>query len=494
MTLQSIKRVVDVEIRKDTPRVSAVGFGILLIITNNPLLSIARRHKRFTTAESVNNFFGSNSEEAKAANAYFFQDPFNSKQPEELHFGKFANIDTSGFLECGDSPETDIEVWKAITDGEFKITIDATAYNIAGLDFSSVTSLVDIATVIDTALGVNGDCYFLINRFNFNSKTTGINSTITLLETVDTPAGTDISGINYLDGDIIQSVANPGGSYLSQGQVAEDFAIALAAIETANNDWYAMSAIKIFRDVSSSENMADEIENRRKVFLIATNDSNTTVLSNTSTFAYYLKNNNYRRTAVIYHDNADLYPDISWLGLQLPKDIGSTNWAYKILAGTLEGASVNITSVNLTEDQKDAVEDVNANFYSALLNANIIYPATMGGGKNIEKDGEYIDIIRNIDFLQARVEEGLLSLLIEKEIIPFTNAGIAIVDNRLKLLLQQHGVDQNILIAETIETFFPTRSEVSQEDRDNRKLPNGTFQAELKGAINTVIVRGTVYI
>lgn len=494
MAQRAIKRFVDVEIRKDAPRVSAAGFGILMVVTDSDLLSTTRRHRRFTTAESVGDFFGATSEEYKSADAFFFQDPFLENQPEEIQFGRFADAVTAALLECGDSPEIDVDTWKLVTDGEFAVTIDGGLVELAGLDFSTVTSMDDVAAVIDTALGANGDCYFLVNRFNINSGTTGAASTITLLDTVAVPAGTDISGSDYLDGDVIVGPTNLGGSVLSQGQIAEDFDAAITAIESINNDWYAMGGIKKYRDDTVTEDMADEIESRRKMFLIATNDANTVVLGSTSTFAYYLKNANYKRSAVIYHDNDNLYPDMSWMGQQLPKDIGSTNWAYKTLAGIAEGAEVDIPSVSLTESQKDAALDVNANVYTTTLAADFTYFGTMGGGKNVDKEGEFIDIIRNIDFLQARTEEGLLSLLLEKDIIPFTNAGITIVDNRLKSRLDEFGVKQGILVAGSVVTSFPKRSDVSQSDRDDRLLPDGSFTAELQGGINTVIVRGTVFI
>ena len=57
MAQRAIKRFVDVEIRKDSPRVSAAGFGILMMITDSALLSTTRRHRRFTTPESVSDFF-----------------------------------------------------------------------------------------------------------------------------------------------------------------------------------------------------------------------------------------------------------------------------------------------------------------------------------------------------------------------------------------------------------------------------------------------------
>lgn len=489
-----IKRFVDVEIRKDTPRVSAAGFGILMMITNSLLLSSTVRHKSFLSAAAVDAFFGDDSEESLAADAFFFQDPFLENQPNEIQFGKFVDDAIAALIECGSSPETDFEVWKLISDGEFAVTIDGGLVELPGLDFSSITSLDDVATVIDTALGANGSCYYLINRFNIISATTGAASTITLLDTVAIPAGTDISGSDYLDGDVLVGPTNLGGSILSQGQIAETFATAITAIENVNSDWYAMGALKEFRDDTVTKDMADEIESRRKMFLITTNAANTLVLDDTSTFLYYLKNANYKRSAGIYHDNSNLYPDVSWMGQQLPKDVGSTNWAFKELAGIAEGAEVNIPAIVLSELQKDAALDVNCNVYTTVLAADFVYLGTMGGGKNVDKEGEFIDIIRNIDFLQARTEEGLMSLFLEKDIIPFTNAGITIADTRLKSRLDEYGVKQGILVEGSIITSFPKRSEVSQSDRDDRLLPDGTFTAELQGGINKVVVRGTVFI
>jgi hypothetical protein len=630
MVTRAIKRYVDVEIRKDTPAVSAAGFGDTVIITDNVLLSTTRRYRAFTDDTSVGAFFGTDSEEYKAANAYYNQDPFNTERPNILGFGAFCSSPRGALLEMGDSPQTDLSVWQAVTDGEFAITVDGSPAVAVSLDFSSVTSLDDVATVIDTAITLYASCYFLANRFNIRSKSVGSSSTISLLSTVGGGLGTDISGAGFLDGDTPYSVVTPGGSYLSQGcgsvatsaklisgdftednltpelawntlgligefqitidgvntqavvdlsdafttmdQVAfaintqvpngtviwnsstsrfeitsnttgitstityastvtspvnvdisgnlsmglywmdaalpennvtitqgaagsagETFEEALTAIENVNNDWYAMSAVKSYRDSSYIEEMADSIESRRKMFYIATNDPNVLVFGNTSTSSYYVKNANYRRTGFIYHDNEALYIDMSDLGLQLPKPIGSTNWAYQTLAGTAQGALVDITPVVMTEAQKDAALSVNCNIYTTT-SADFTYKGTMGGGRDADKNGEYIDIVRNIDFLQARIEEGQLNLFLTSELIPMTDPGIAAMDNQLNSDIDTYGIKQGIIVEGSVKTFFPRRVDISQADRDARKLPDGTFSADLQGAIDTVTIRGTVFV
>jgi len=490
---RAIKRFVDVEIKKDTPSVSAASFGIPILISNSNVITTAQRVKRFTTLAGVETLFPNTTEEWKAADAYFSQDPFNENQPEELLIGRYVDAPIAAVLEAGETPLTVLATWQAITDGEFGITIDGGLVDVTGLNFSTATSLDDVASIISAGTA-GASVAYVINRFVFTSDTTGVASTLTLLQTVAVPAGTDISGTGFLDGDVIKSPTNPGGSLLSQGQIAETAADMLTAVKNVNNAWYALGLIKALRDIQFTEDLSDALESNRNIMITVTNDPNTLVLGSAASLAAKLKAKNYKRTSLVYHDNSNVYPDWSWMGQQLPKDVGSTNWSYKTLAGIAEGASQNIEASSITQTQIDAAEDVNANVYTTTLGASFIYFGTMTGGKNIDKEGEFIDIIINIDFLQARVEEGLMSLLLEKDIIPFTDGGITIVDTRLKNLLQTYGVVQGILVDGTVVTSFPKRADVSQVDRDDRKLPGGTFTAELSGAINTVIVRGIVSI
>ena len=490
---RQIKRFIDVEITKSTSRVSVSGFNIPMCLTNNALISTSRRVKEFTTSASVSTFFGSSSEEAKLANAFYFQNPVQVNQPDKLQFGRFVDASIPALLECGTEPELDFEVWKLLSDGEFEITIDSGSIDITGCDFTAVTSLDDVASVINIKLAANGDCYFKDGRFNIDSDTAGAASTIALLTTIDPPgAGTDISGSAYLDGDVIAGPANLNGSILSQGQILETVETAIAAIEEIENDWSTMGTILALRDIDSTDAMTTAIESRRKIFIVATNDA--AILTSAASVATFAKNLNYSRSGGLYSATAAEYPDWSWLGQQLPKDVGSTNWAFKTLAGTADGASVDITVDTLTETQIDGALGVNCNVYTSTLGSSFVYNGTMFGGKNADKEGEYIDIIRNIDFLQTRIEEGLMSLLIEREIVPMTDAGITMTEARLQSLLETYGVVQRILVPGSVVTNFPKRNDISSTDRDDRLLPDGTFTAELSGAINKVIVRGTVSI
>lgn len=491
----AIERFIDVSITKSTPKVSGAGFGTLLVVTNSDLVTTGTRVIEFTTAAGVGTYFGTTSEEYKAALAYFSQSSDNEFQPEKILFGRFVDAASQGVIECGQEPLSVIADWQAITDGEFAITIDSGLVEVASLDFSSATSLDDVATVIDTGLSTDGSCIYLNGRFVINSDgTAGASSTVSLLDTVGTPAGTDISGTGYLDGDVLKSGSNPGGSILSQGQIAETPEDCTVWLENKNSEWYTMGFIKGYRDTDNLNLFATAIESRRKTLYITTNDSNTKINGNTTTFAYFCKNAGYKRSGADYSDDADLYPDMAYLGLQLPKTIGTTNWAFKTLPGIADGQAFEFPATTFTEEELNIILAMNVNAYTTTLNADFMFYGTNLGGKNVDKEGEYIDIVRNIDFLQARIEEGILNLFLTKDIVPYTDAGIAIIDNNLRSILDTYGVKQGILVEGSVVTSLPARADVSEANRDDRILPSVTFTAELSGAIDKVIIRGTVFI
>lgn len=92
-------------------------------------------------------------------------------------------------------------VFEAVADGEFAITIDGTAYDITGIDFTGITSNAEAAALIETAIrtATSGTetCVFDTDHFVITAA-----NSITVASAVAAGAGTDISGAGattYLD-------------------------------------------------------------------------------------------------------------------------------------------------------------------------------------------------------------------------------------------------------------------------------------------------------
>jgi phage tail sheath gpL-like len=105
-----------------------------------------------------------------------------------------------------------IAAWQAVTDGEFTVSVDGTPTNVTGLDFSLDASLADVASTIDTGLGVGATCAWnaTTEKFTITSATTGESATISALSTYGAGVGTDISGSDFMNGQVDAATVVPG--------------------------------------------------------------------------------------------------------------------------------------------------------------------------------------------------------------------------------------------------------------------------------------------
>lgn len=217
-------------------------------------------------------------------------------------------------------------------------------------------------------------------------------------------------------------------------------------------------------------------ETQKKIFFHTDNDS-TIPTSGTSDLAYQLKALDYDRSVIAYHSglvSSDQFLCEAWEGKMLPKDPGSATWMFKSLSG--------ITAVTMTSSQRTLALGKNCNIYTATAGVNITEQ-----GKVVS--GEYIDIIRGIDWLEATIQENIYSTLINVDKVPFTNEGIGTIEGILRSSLDE-GIRAGLLASYTVSA--PDISEVSDANKLARTLPDLTFTAILAGAIHKIEIAGTV--
>lgn len=107
---------------------------------------------------------------------------------------------TPGYMTC-DTNGGLIAAYNAVSDGAFSITVDGTAIELTALDFTNA-DLITIAESITYAAAGRFTCEYdrEVNKFRFISPTVGVKSSVSVLSTIATPAGTDISGASFLNG------------------------------------------------------------------------------------------------------------------------------------------------------------------------------------------------------------------------------------------------------------------------------------------------------
>lgn len=264
---------------------------------------------------------------------------------------------------------------------------------------------------------------------------------------------------------------------------SETMATCLDAINDSSSDWYALSYIRrVKADVLEA---AAWIEANTKIFGTSSDDANIIDLPmgsgsghDTTSIAALVNAAGYTRTFVMYHqDAAHDYPECAWMGRVLPLTSGSETWAFKNLAS--------ISTSNLTENQSKNCLDKKANTYQFIGGVGITRNGTVGSG-------QYIDIIRGIDWLQARIQEYVYSLLVNSNKVPYTDTGAAMVQSEVYRALAL-GVTNNFLSDNPSPVVtVPKVSTISSNTKAQRLLPDVNFTATLAGAIQKVVISGRV--
>lgn len=251
-----------------------------------------------------------------------------------------------------------------------------------------------------------------------------------------------------------------------------------------NPRWYAISI------TSNTEadilEIAAKTEVLKRIFFARTSDVDNLDVSEVDSVMYKLKALNYDRTVTTYNaDTVTKFIDSAWLGRMLPTVPGSANWAFQTLTG--------VTADNLLSSQsgEEGVFGNNGNTYENISGNSITRYGTASSG-------EFIDIIRGADWLQARLQEVLLYRLIEAEKIPLTNSGGAIIENDMRSILDI-AVANGFLASDTegkglYTIFVPRVTDIPLTDRVKRFFSMITFEAQIAGAVNKIGIKGNLSI
>jgi len=172
------------------------------------------------------------------------------------------------------------------------------------------------------------------------------------------------------------------------------------------------------------------------------------------------------------------FPEAAWLGGQLPKTPGSITWKFKTLTG--------INPDTLTSTVVTNVQGKNANIYETIGGVNMIH-------EGVVASGEFIGVIRGVDWIQSRITEEVFTVLVNADKVPYTDAGVEMIKTAIQSVLEQ-AVDNGILVANTITITAPKVADVSTANKANRFLPDVKFGATLAGAIHKVKIDGKLSI
>ena len=435
--MTELVEIVDVQISIDNATVTRQGFGTPIFIG---------LHKVFTeearTYVSVNGLlsdgFAADSAEVQAATAFFSQDI----SPPKIKIGRrdSATIASIFVPAVNVKDNTDYTVTINGSTGE-TFTVNSGAGATAGGIATDLVSAINGGSQPVTATDLTGS-------FSITADVASVPYSATFssnLKAVMDPADAD----NWVD--------------------------TLTAVRTYDDDWYGLTVHShLDADI---ETIAAYVETISRIYGYSSSDPAIKTSADTDIMSI-LKSYSYSRSFGMYEVDADTqFPECAWMGNRLPSDPGSSTWAFKTLVGQ--------DAEKLTPSQSAFVHGKSGNTYELIAGVNTTLFGTVA-------DGEYIDVIRGVDWIEARMTERLFTLLVKQPKVPYTDAGIASVENEVRAQLTQ-AVEKGVLAADPEYIVnVPVASEVDNALKVNRVLPPITFTATLAGAIQKITVRGSV--
>lgn len=417
-----VNKVVDVKIYTSPIFPQRKGFGLLLIIGNSTVLPTAERMREYSNITDIATDFGTNSEEYKAALAFFSQSP----SPTSLMIGRRFSAAVAGTNLGSLNYTSTMATWNAVTAGSMQVTIDGTNRTVSALNFSTDTTLTQVANRIQTALvtaGATGATVtFNGKRFIITSGTTGVTSTVGYTST--TGAGTYIGIMLGTDATL-----NP---ILSTGAAAENAATCLTNLQNYSTAWYGVT----FTNHASTQDLKDAAawcEAMVKIFGYTTSDMNVKDPLQTTDIASYMTQQTYRRTFGIF-DSTDPYAVCSAMARAFVVNFNENNSTLTLKFKTLPGQSPE----NLTSADKTALDKKKVNYYTYFGDSAMLAEGVMA-------NGVFFDEVHGLDWLQNAIETNVFGFLYTRTTkIPQTDRGMQLIVQQVEKALAD-GVNNGLL-------------------------------------------------
>lgn len=438
--------VVDVQISVLSDTLARENFGTLMVVGHTS--AFVPRVKTFAGVDEVAAVFTNAGDvNRKALEAAFAQDP----RPAKVKFGRRGLPPTRTItLTCGNATQGFVYSFTVDVFGGAAVVRTPITYTVP----ASATT-----TSVATAIAA------LINAL------TGVAATASaaVITATAESAGLEFA-ISYGDRLAYEALL-PEDTTTDPGMATD-----LDAIKAADADWYGLAlAVE-----GKAESLATAAWAEAAGVLYVPATSSAGVYNDTANnLCDTITGASYTRTArpILVINTTRSFGGIRMLARALTYSPAEISWAYKSLAGMLpdnhSGAALATAEANGTV------------LYTTVAGK----PVTFGPWAWKDGSGEWMDVRHGLDWLKATIRSDLLAVLVGRLKVPYTQAGIDLMESTLKGSLAQA---EEFVIEKGWTTSTPKVAAVTMADKSARTLNKLSFAATLQGAITKTKVRGTV--
>lgn len=407
--------------------------------------------------------------------------------------GTATNVEHPAELTSGEITLADLY---NVTDGAMTLVMNGATVNLYGLNFATYGSsltLNEVAQILTAAIGSNGLVEVSGQSIVISTNQKGEGVTIGYASSVSSI--TDLSAILALT----QSTAASRIDGYTPGGLVSEVALIQTAARCAGRSVFAWTLDRQYRDTQDQKDFADWAEAQDQAYFSAcTNSVQAYNTADTTNIGFYAHNKGYIKTSVMYHNNPQVYPDVSYAALALSVNYALENSTLTMKFKQLTG----IETVPLTETQLSSLKARRINTYVSMGNSSYVVREGVQSA-----DSWFTDSHVNLSNYKEELQVEVFNVFMRNKKVKYTSAGqdllvsaAAKINNRYIRNGTFADREEETTDNETGYTTLPACTitpapiyGATTSERANRVAPPIAIVAYEAGAFHSVAIDVTVY-
>ena len=383
-----------------------------------------------------------------------------------------------------------------VTDGAMTLDMNGATVNLYGLNFATYGSsltLNEVVQILTAAIGSGGLVETSGQSIVFSPSQQGADVTIGYASSASSI--TDLSAILALT----QSTAASRIDGYTPGGLVSEVALIQTAARCAGRSVVAWTLDRQYRDTQDQKDFADWAEAQDQAYFSAcTNSVQAYNTADTTNIGFYAHNKGYIKTSVMYHNNPQVYPDVSYAALALSVNYALENSTLTMKFKQLTG----IETVPLTETQLSSLKARRINTYVSMGNSSSVVREGVQSA-----DSWFTDSHVNLSNYKEELQVEVFNVFMRNKKVKYTSAGqdllvsaAAKINNRYIRNGTFADREEETTDNETGYTTLPACTitpapiySATTSERANRVAPPIAIVAYEAGAFHSVAIDVTVY-
>lgn len=383
-----------------------------------------------------------------------------------------------------------------VTDGAMTLVMNGATVNLYGLNFATYGSsltLNEVVQILTAAIGSNG--LVEVSGQSIVISTNQKGEGVTIGYAYSASSITDLSAILALT----QSTAASRIDGYTPGGLVSEVALIQTAARCAGRSVFAWTLDRQYRDTQDQKDFADWAEAQDQAYFSAcTNSVQAYNTADTTNIGFYAHNKGYIKTSVMYHNNPQVYPDVSYAALALSVNYALENSTLTMKFKQLTG----IETVPLTETQLSSLKARRINTYVSMGNSSSVVREGVQSA-----DSWFTDSHVNLSNYKEELQVEVFNVFMRNKKVKYTSAGqdllvsaAAKINNRYIRNGTFADREEETTDNETGYTTLPACTitpapiySATTSERANRVAPPIAIVAYEAGAFHSVAIDVTVY-